>query len=273
LSEKSCCYFHVTNKVRSLDELLMLKHKGLLTYNLELILGNLLGLILAGTAAGQTTSLQASLSHESGGHPRIVVTNSSTADARAYVIECKYLGPGGNTATYSLVREGIGGPPYAIKAGKKQEIACPLNSTSVTVKAAAFDDGHTEGDAQTIAQLVKARQIEAQDVADAIQVLQSALTAIDPTGSPTPGSSTSIQFRELAAEFAHRAQVHANTTLSPVAKDYVCTWIARTLAHPQWKESPIVLLQGYIAELNKFAAVLPKPKAASTSSSAPVAVQ
>jgi hypothetical protein len=148
--------------------------------------------LVGGTAWGQT-SLQAELSHGPDGHVRVRLTNAYTADARAYIVECQYSGPKGVDTIYTVSREGIGGPPYAVWSGKSVLIGCPLTTTRAEVRAVAYDDGKTEGDADSLARIAAERRLEARDVADDIQILQDALTSIGSAPSTMPGNSAPYQ--------------------------------------------------------------------------------
>lgn len=211
------------------------------------------------TTDAQAVSLQVELSQRADGHLVVTLTNTYAADARAYIVECDYPGPDGETLSATVYHEGIGGPPYTVWAGKSEQIACPLNTASAEVKAVAYDDGKTEGDPQFIAKIAAERQLEAQDVAEDIQILENALPSLD--------GSSPLSLDDLIMQFRQRAQQHANTELDPIARDWVCTDVARMLASPARKQPIKVLVQGYINELQKFAAVLPKPNQTSTPSS------
>jgi hypothetical protein len=219
------------------------------------------------TTCAQQTSLQATLSRDSMGHARVTLTNPRSADARAYIVACDYAGPADETLSYLVVHEGLGGPPYTVWAGKSQIIGCPLNTSSVEVKAVAYDDGTTEGDSQTLAAMAAERQSEAQDVADDIEILQDALTKLGPAPSFIPGTASSIQVSQLAAEFSRRAQQHSNAAFGSVPNDYVCTPIARMLSSPVHRQPMTLLIQVYIKELQTFSAVLARPAQNSTPSS------
>lgn len=219
----------------------------------------LVGLSFAGASSGQTTSLQAALSRGPDARLRITLTNTYTADARAYIVECEYPGSRG-TLTHVVWHEGLGGPPYTVWAGKTQTIACPLNTSQVEVKAVAYDDGKTEGDPQFVARIAAERQLEAQDVAEDIQILQDALSTL--------GASPSLaSVRQLVSQFSARAQQHANSALASIPTDFVCSGIATMLSTPVHRQPITVLIQGYIAELQKFAAELPKPSQVSPQAS------
>ena len=220
----------------------------------------LVGLTLAGVSSGQATSLQAALTRAPDGRLRVTLTNTYTADARAYIVECEYPGSRG-TLTHVVWHEGLGGPPYTVWAGKTQTIACPLNTSRVDVKAVAYDDGKTEGDPQFIARITAERQLEAKDVAEDIQILQDALSAL--------GASPSLaSVRQLASRFSTRAQQHANVAFASVPTDFVCSDIATMLSTPLRRQPIAVLIQGYISQLQKFAAVLPTPSQISAPTSA-----
>jgi hypothetical protein len=206
-------------------------------------------------------SLQAEVSPSSDGHPIVTLTNTYTADARAYIVECDYTGPKGETLSVTVAHDGIDGPPYTVQAGKSEQIACPMNTESAEVKAAAYDDGKTEGDSQFLARIAAERQVEIQDVAADIQILQNALPSLaNPTASQTGAANgaTPNPVNQLRLQFVQRAQENANTALSPIPRDWVCTGIARMLGSPINKQPIAARIQGYIEELQKFAAVLAK---------------
>lgn len=197
------------------------------------------------------TALQADLFQRPDGHPGVVLKNTYTADARAYIVECDYPGPSGEPLHWTVSHDGIGGPPYTVRAGKSEQIRCPLNTTAVEVKAVAYDDGKTEGDPQFLAKIAAVRRLEAQDVAEDVQILENALPSLD--------SSTPLQaVHDLRMRFLQRAQQHANTELDPTARDWVCAGVAGMLASPARKQPTKILVQGYINELQKLAAVLSK---------------
>jgi len=159
----------------------------------------LFSFICGSTAFGQT-SLEAQLARGPDGHPRVTLTNTYTADARAYIVECHYIGPNSKDSVYKVSHEGIGGPPYTVWAGKSEAIGCPLSTTQVDVIAVAYDDGKTEGDSQSLTALAQQRQIEAEDVFEDIQILQTALAKVG-TGSSVQGSPASLEVAQLATEF------------------------------------------------------------------------
>lgn len=198
------------------------------------------------------TSLQANLFPLLDGHPGVMLKNTYTADARAYIVECDYPGPNGETLLWIVSHDGIGGPPYTVWAGKSEQIGCPLNTISAEVKAVAYDDGKTEGDPQFIAKIAAERVIEAQEVAEAIPLLQNAVPSLS-------GSSSAQTMSQLAQQFIQCGQQHANNTISPIARDWVCTAIARRLSSPIHNQPISALVQAYISELQKFSAALPKP--------------
>jgi hypothetical protein len=206
------------------------------------------------------TSLQANVFRRANGRPGVMLKDTYTADARAYIVECDYPGPSGEMLHWTIAHDGIGGPPFTVRAGKSEEIACPLDTVSAEVNAVAYDDGKTEGDPQFLEKIAAERRLEAQDVTEDIQILDNALPSLD--------SSDPLEaLHDLQMQFLQRVQQHANTGLDPTARDWVCTDVARMLASPARKQSVKILVQGYISELQKFAAVLPKPAQTSTPSS------
>src|SRR5690348_11830735 len=189
------------------------------------------------------TSLQAEILTASG-HARVILNNTYTSDARAYIVQCDYPGPNGQTATHMVWHEGIGGPPYTVWAGKSQPIGCPLNTSNAQVRAVAYDDGKTEGDAQFVARIVAERQLEVQDVTEDIQILQGAVSKL--------GASPSLaSVRQLASQFSARAQQHANAAFAPVPTDFICSGIANMLSTPVHRQPITTIIQGYMAELQK----------------------
>jgi hypothetical protein len=200
----------------------------------------------------QQTSLQATLSQDPMGHPRVTLTNPRSADARAYIVECGYASLAGQTVSRMVIHEGLGGPPYTVWVGKSERIACFPNTIHAVVKAVVYDDEKAEGDPQLLAQIAAERQFESQDVTQDIQILQDALGSAESSAGPTAASN-------LARQFFTRAQQHTNTQIGNVPQDFVCTWVAEGLASPIRKQSLAWLIRGQIAALQKFQAALAKP--------------
>jgi len=199
----------------------------------------------------QGTGLQAEVSRRPDGHLSVTLKNTRTADARAFIVECDFPGPTGETSYWMVAHDGLSGPPFTVRAGKSEEMTCPLDTIDVEVKAVAYDDGKTEGDPQFLAKIAAERRLEAQDVAEDIQILDKALPSLD--------SSSNLQpLRDLKMQFLQRAQQHANTELDPIARDWVCSGVATMLGSPGRKQPIKIMVQGYIEELQELAAILPK---------------
>jgi len=215
--------------------------------------------ICAQNTNAQGTSLQAEVSRRPDGRVSVTLKNTHTADARAFVVECDYPGPTGKTSHWMIAHDGLDGPPFTVGAGKSEVIRCPLDTSDAEVKAVAYDDGKTEGDSQFLAKIAVERKLEAQDVVEDIQILDKAISSLD--------SSSDMQLvRDLKMQFLQRAQQHANTELDATMQDWVCSDVARMLGSPARKQPIKISIQGYIKELQKLAAILPKPTQTSTSS-------